>query len=101
MRRGRVQGRRIAMAITKARRGELIGTYKRHAKDTGSCEVQVALLTERINEMTKHLEKHKKDHHSRRGLTMMVSKRTRLLRYLRGSDFERYKELIERLGLRK
>lgn len=89
------------MAMTKDRKKELVGLYKRHEKDSGSCEVQVALLTERINEMTKHLERHIKDHHSRRGLTMMVSKRTRLLRYLRRHDFDRYKELIERLGLRK
>ena len=89
------------MVMTKERRKELVGQYKRHEKDTGCCEVQVALLTEHINHMTQHLERHLKDHHSRRGLTMMVSKRTRLLRYLRGLDFDRYKELIEKLGLRK
>ena len=72
-----------------------------HAQDTGSPEVQVALLTERINHLTEHLRTHKKDHHSRRGLLMMVGKRRRLLGYLRDQDVERYRSLIARLGLRR
>lgn len=89
------------MAVTAARRKELIETNQTNPKDTGSCEVQVALLSERITGMTEHLKQHPKDIHSRRGLTQMVSKRTRLLAYLRKKDVERYKSLIERLGLRK
>jgi small subunit ribosomal protein S15 len=89
------------MAVTAARRKELIEANKTNPKDTGSCEVQVALLSERITAMTAHLKQHPKDIHSRRGLTQMVSKRTRLLAYLRRKDVERYKSLIERLGLRK
>ena len=75
--------------------------YRRHDSDTGSAEVQVALLTERINHLTEHLKLHKKDHHSRRGLLMLVGRRRRLLDYLRGHDVERYRELIARLGLRR
>ena len=89
------------MAVTDARRKELIEANKTSPKDTGSCEVQVALLSENISAMTTHLKQHPKDIHSRRGLTQMVSKRTRLLAYLRKKDVERYKALIERLGLRK
>jgi small subunit ribosomal protein S15 len=89
------------MAVTAARRKELVETNRTHPTDTGSCEVQVALLSERIAGMTGHLKQHPKDLHSRRGLTQMVSKRTRLLAYLRKEDVERYKSLIERLGLRK
>jgi len=89
------------MGVTAARRKELIETNRTNPKDTGSCEVQVALLSERISAMTEHLKQHPKDIHSRRGLTQMVSKRTRLLAYLRKKDVERYKALIERLGLRK
>jgi small subunit ribosomal protein S15 len=89
------------MAVTAARRKEIVETNRTQPTDTGSCEVQVALLSERIAGMTGHLKLHPKDLHSRRGLTQMVSKRTRLLAYLRKEDVERYKSLIERLGLRK
>ncbi len=75
--------------------------YRMHERDTGSAEVQVALLTERIKELTAHLQDHKKDHSSRRGLIMLVNKRRRLLDYLNGKDPERYRTLIQRLGLRK
>jgi small subunit ribosomal protein S15 len=78
-----------------------IREYRLHETDTGSPEVQVALLTERINELTTHLKVHKKDHHSRRGLLMLVGRRRRLLDYLRGNDVERYRALIARLGLRR
>ena len=75
--------------------------YQRHERDTGSVEVQVALLTARINELTEHLQQHKKDHSSRRGLIIMVSQRRRLLDYLRSRDEKRYQALIQRLGLRR
>ena len=87
--------------MTKERKQEIINTYKRDEKDTGSPEVQVALLTERINELTEHLKVHKKDNHSRRGLLKMVGQRRGLLDYLKKIDIERYRSLIERLGLRK
>ena len=89
------------MAITKDRKTELIGTYRRQDHDTGSPEVQVALLTERITQLTEHLRSHKKDHASRRGLLMMVSKRSGLLTYLRNMDRSRYLTIINKLGLRK
>lgn len=89
------------MVMTIARRSELIQNYQTNPKDSGSTGVQVALLTERIVDMTGHLKLHPKDNHSRLGLTKMVAKRTRLLTYLRDKDVERYKTLIERLGLRK
>src|SRR5919205_185204 len=92
---------RHGMAITKDRKTELIDTYRRKANDTGSPEVQIALLTERITHLTEHLRTHKKDHASRRGLLMMVSKRSGLLTYLRNKDHNRYLSLINRLGLRK
>ena len=79
----------------------VVNEFGTHATDTGSPEVQVALLTERINHLTEHLKVHKKDHHSRRGLLMMVGKRRRLLKYLRNQDVERYRSLIARLGLRR
>jgi small subunit ribosomal protein S15 len=79
----------------------IIEEYGTHPSDTGSPEVQVALLTERINHLTDHLRVHKKDHHSRRGLLMMVGKRRRLLGYLRDQDVERYRSLIAKLGLRR
>jgi small subunit ribosomal protein S15 len=79
----------------------IIQDYGTHPTDTGSPEVQVALLTERINHLTEHLRTHKKDHHSRRGLMMMVGKRRRLLNYLRDQDVERYRSLIAKLGLRR
>ena len=87
--------------MTKERKQEIINTYKRDEKDTGSPEVQIALLTERINELTEHLKEHPKDHHSRRGLLKMVGKRRNLLAYLKSKDVERYRALIEKLGLRK
>lgn len=80
---------------------ELIGAHARHEKDTGSPEVQIALLTARIEYLTRHFGVHKKDHHSRRGLLKLVGQRRRLLDYLKREDFDRYKSLIERLGLRK
>ena len=79
----------------------IVGEFGTHEKDTGSPEVQVALLTERINHLTDHLRVHKKDHHSRRGLLMMVGKRRRLLRYLQDQDVERYRAVIAKLGLRR
>jgi small subunit ribosomal protein S15 len=92
---------RTGMAITKDRKTELIDTYRRKADDTGSPEVQIALLTERITQLTEHLRSHKKDHASRRGLLMMVSKRSGLLTYLRNMDRSRYLTVINKLGLRK
>lgn len=79
----------------------IIDEFGKHATDTGSPEVQVALLTERINQLTEHLKFHKKDHHSRRGLIMMVGKRRRLLDYLRNQNVERYRSVIAQLGLRR
>ncbi len=89
------------MTITKDRKTQLIDQFRREPADTGSPEVQVALLTARITELTEHLRTHKKDHASRRGLLMMVSKRSSLLNYLRKTDRTRYLALIGRLGLRK
>jgi small subunit ribosomal protein S15 len=88
------------MTLTKDNKAEVIGKYGRNDGDTGSAEVQVALLTERINDLTGHLREHGKDHHSRRGLLMMVGKRRRLLRYLERTDVDRYRELVAELGLR-
>ena len=87
--------------LTKEQKQEIIAKYGRSEGDTGSPEVQVALLTKRINELTEHLKINKKDHHSRRGLLKMVGQRRRLLAYLKNIDIERYRSLIERLGLRK
>jgi small subunit ribosomal protein S15 len=89
------------MSLTKDRKRELVGKYGRSDNDTGSAEVQVAMLTERINELTEHLRAHSKDHHSRRGLLMLVGKRRRLLRYLERADVERYRALVAELGLRR
>ena len=89
------------MPITKDRKTQIIDEYRREAADTGSPEVQIALLTARISELTEHLRSHKKDHASRRGLLMMVSKRSGLLTYLRNKDRNRYLSIINRLGLRK
>jgi small subunit ribosomal protein S15 len=89
------------MTITKEQKAELAGKYGRSDNDTGSTEVQVAILTERINELTEHLREHKKDHHSRRGLLMLVGRRRRLLRYLERKDLERYRGLVGDLGLRR
>ena len=87
--------------MTTERKAEIIKEYGRTPNDTGSPEVQVALLTERINVLTDHLKENKKDHHSRRGLLKMVGKRRNLLAYLKSKDVERYRSLIEKLGLRK
>lgn len=87
--------------MTKERKEEIIKTYKRDEKDTGSPEVQIALLTQRITELTEHLKVHTKDNHSRRGLLKMVGKRRNLLNYLAKKDIERYREIVEKLGLRK
>ena len=87
--------------IAKEKKAEIIEKYGRQAGDTGSPEVQIALLTERIRELTAHLQSNKKDHHSRRGLLKMVGQRRNLLGYLKKKDIERYRSLIERLGLRK
>ena len=88
--------------MTKERKQELIAAYATHEGDTGSPEVQIALLTERINHLNnEHLNMHKKDHHSRRGLLMMVGKRRGLLTYLKEQDIERYRALVKKLGLRK
>ena len=89
------------MAITKERKSEIIDQFRREPVDTGSPEVQIALLTARITDLTEHLRTHKKDHASRRGLLMMVSKRSSLLNYLRNEDRARYLAVIGRLGLRK
>ena len=89
------------MSITAERKQELIAEYATKAGDTGSPEVQVAILTERISNLTEHLKTHGKDFHSRRGLLMMVGQRRRLLDYLKGKKAERYEDLIKRLGLRR
>ncbi|ADE71158.1 MULTISPECIES: 30S ribosomal protein S15 [Priestia] len=89
------------MAITQERKNEIISEYKTHANDTGSPEVQIAVLTEQINNLNGHLRTHKKDHHSRRGLLKMVGRRRNLLNYLRNKDVTRYRELINKLGLRR
>jgi small subunit ribosomal protein S15 len=90
-----------SVAFTKDRKSEVIGTYKTHNSDTGSPEVQVALLSERINYLTEHFKTHAKDHHSRRGLLKLVGQRRRLLDYLKRKDTDRYADLIKRLGIRK
>lgn len=89
------------MALNKERKTELIGNYKTHEGDTGSPEVQVAILSERINYLTEHFKIHAKDHHSRRGLLQLVGQRRRLLDYLKRKDSGRYADLIRRLGIRK
>jgi small subunit ribosomal protein S15 len=91
----------IKMAIVTAKKAEIVKDNARAANDTGSPEVQVALLTARINDLTPHFKANAKDHHSRRGLLKMVSRRRRLLDYLKGKDFDRYRALIDKLGLRK
>ena len=89
------------MAITQVRKNELINEYKIHENDTGSADVQIAILTEEINNLTEHFRSHKKDHHSRRGLLKMVGKRRNLLTFLRNKDVQRYRVLINKLGLRR
>ncbi len=87
--------------LTKEKKDKIIGEYKTNDGDTGSPEVQIAMLTVRINELTEHLKIHKKDHSSRRGLLKMVGTRSSLLKYVRTNDMERYRSIISRLGLRK
>ena len=87
--------------LLKQQKSEIIDTHARHEGDTGSPEVQIALLTKRINDLTEHLKIHKKDHHSRRGLLIMVGKRRNLLNYLTKKDINRYRAILEKLGIRK
>lgn len=89
------------MSVFNAKKQEIIEKFKIHETDTGSPEVQIAVLTDRINHLTEHLKIHKKDHHSRRGLLKMVGQRRGLLNYLKKSDVERYRKIIEALGLRR
>ena len=89
------------MSLTKEKKTEVIGKFASHEGDTGSPEVQVALLTARINDLTEHLRTHTKDHHSRRGLLMLVGQRRRLLNYLNRHDVERYRSIVQELGLRR
>lgn len=89
------------MLITNEQKQQIIADHRRHEGDTGSPEVQIAILTERINYLTEHLKMHKRDHHSRRGLLKMVGQRRGLLNYLQQKDIERYRAIVARLGLRK
>ncbi len=89
------------MPLAEERKTEIIGDHKNHDTDTGSPEVQVALLTARIQQLTDHLRSHRKDYHSRRGLLMMVGRRRRLLNYLSSKDIDRYRALVAKLGLRR
>lgn len=89
------------MPLDKGKKQNIINEYRVHETDTGSPEVQIALLSERINYLTEHFKVHKKDHHSRRGLLKLVSQRRRLLDYLKNNDTDRYRSLIERLGIRR
>ncbi|MDD4343000.1 MAG: 30S ribosomal protein S15 [Eubacteriales bacterium] len=89
------------MALDKEKKAAIIQEYKVHETDTGSPEVQIAMLTDRINYLTEHLKMHKKDHHSRRGLLKMVGKRRNLLNYIKKKDFDRYRAIISKLGLRR
>ncbi len=94
-------GGRKKVVLTTDQKKELIEQFKRHESDTGSPEVQVGLLTHRIQYLTEHLKIHKKDHHSRRGLLMLVGRRRRLLNYVKSKDVKRYRTIIENLGLRR
>jgi len=87
------------MPLSKEKKWELIRSFQRHEEDTGSPEVQIAILTERINRLTEHMKKHKKDIHSRRGLIAMVNKRRKLLEYLKETDYQKYVEISQKLGL--
>lgn len=89
------------MTLTKTQKTSIIDGYRTHEKDTGSPEVQIAILSERISYLTTHFKTHGKDHHSRRGLMMLVGQRRRMLDYLKGKNLNRYRELIDRLGIRK
>jgi len=92
---------RFFMATVKEVKEKIVGDYKTHASDTGSSQVQIALLTQRINELTEHFKIHKKDNHSRRGLLKMVSRRRKLLDYIKRRDINEYHEIIKKLGLRR
>lgn len=89
------------MAITQERKNELIAEFKTHENDTGSADIQIAILTEEINNLNTHLSTHKKDHHSRRGLMKMIGRRRKLLKYMRDNEVQRYRDLITTLGLRR
>ncbi len=89
------------MGLSVENKKEIIGQFKRHDKDTGSPDVQIAILTKRINDLTEHFKIHKKDHHSRRGLLMLVGQRRRLLNYIKDRDIKRYRDLVQTLNLRK
>ena len=89
------------MTLAKEKKEGIIGSYRTHDTDTGSPEVQIALFTERINQLTEHFKIHKKDHHSRRGLLKLVGQRRRLLDYLKKKDIQRYRDIIQKLGIRK
>jgi len=89
------------LVVVKEKKQEIIESFKVHSRDTGSAEVQIALLTERINGLGNHFKEHKKDHHSRRGLLMLVGRRRRLLSYLKKKDTKKYEEVLEKLKLRK
>jgi small subunit ribosomal protein S15 len=89
------------MSLLKEKKSAIIEDFRTHSTDTGSPEVQIAILSERIRYLTEHFKTYKKDHHSRRGLLMLVGRRRRLLDYLKSSDFERYQRVIERLGIRR
>ena len=89
------------MTLTEERKAEIVAQFGENAQDTGNTRVQVALLTQRINDLTAHLREHRKDHHSRRGLLMLVGQRRRLLNYMQRSNLEGYRELIKELGLRR
>lgn len=89
------------MTLAKENKAELIKTYQKHERDTGSPEVQIALLSGRIDYLTEHIKTHPKDHHSRRGLLKLVGQRRKLLEYLKGKDIQRYREVIDNLGLRR
>ena len=89
------------MATAKQVKEQIVGDYKTHGSDTGSPQVQIALLTQRINELTEHFRTHKKDNHSRRGLLKMVSRRRKLVDYLKSKDIEQYHQIIQKLGLRR
>jgi small subunit ribosomal protein S15 len=91
----------LELKLEKEKKGAIVEQFRLHEKDTGSSAVQVALLTERVNQLTEHLKVHREDHHSQRGLLMLVGQRKRLLAYLKREDVGRYRDLIERLGLRK
>jgi len=89
------------LVLLKEKKSQIIDAFKTHARDTGSAEVQIALLTERINALTEHFKRHKKDFHSRRGLLMLVGRRRRLLNYLKEKDTKKYLQILEKLNLRK